>query len=282
MCRLFGLSAAPLRVHAAFWLLEAPDSLARQSRREPDGTGLGWFDADGTPHVDKQPIAAYEDERFARDARERESTTFLAHVRYASTGGVEPRNTHSFEQHGRLFAHNGVVGDLSRLDAELGDHRDLVAGDTDSERLFTLITKHAEALGDVGEGIAAAARWVADALPVYAVNLVLTTKTELWALRYPDTHELFALHREPRGRHLEHAGAAGRIRARSGALADHPAVVVATERMDEDPGWQALRPGELLHVDGDLRTSRRTVVDHPPRHPLSLRALGARAAASQR
>ncbi|CCH30996.1 class II glutamine amidotransferase [Actinosynnema sp. NPDC047251] len=282
MCRLFGLSAAPLRVRATFWLLEAPDSLARQSRREPDGTGLGWFDADGTPRVDKQPIAAYADERFAGDARERESTTFLAHVRYASTGGLDPRNTHPFEQHGRLFAHNGVVGDLPRLDAELGDHRDLVAGGTDSERLFALITKHAEALGDVGEGIAAAARWVADTLPVYAINLVLTTPTELWALRYPDTHDLYVLHRDPHGRHLEHASAAGRIRVRSGAPAEHPAVVVATERMDDNPGWQPLLPGELLHVDGGLGTSRRTVVDHPPRHPLSLSALGAHAAASQR
>ena len=41
MCRLFGLSGAPRTVRATFWLVEAPDSLAVQSRREPDGTGLG-------------------------------------------------------------------------------------------------------------------------------------------------------------------------------------------------------------------------------------------------
>ena len=35
MCRLFGLSAAPGRVAATFWLIDAPDSLAVQSRREP-------------------------------------------------------------------------------------------------------------------------------------------------------------------------------------------------------------------------------------------------------
>ncbi|MEU5851877.1 hypothetical protein [Saccharopolyspora shandongensis] len=40
MCRLFGLSAAPKRVQATFWLLEAPDRLTQQSRREPDRTGL--------------------------------------------------------------------------------------------------------------------------------------------------------------------------------------------------------------------------------------------------
>jgi predicted glutamine amidotransferase len=286
MCRLFGLSAAPARVRATFWLLEAPDSLARQSRREPDGTGLGVFAEDGTPEVDKQPLAAYQDERFTRDARERESTTFLAHIRYASTGGLDTRNTHPFEQRGRLFAHNGVIGDLPRLEAELGRYRDLVAGDTDSERFFALITRHVDAHGgDLGAGITAAARWVADNLPVYAVNLVLTTPTELWALRYPDTHELFVLERAAGGthggRHLEHASTAGRIRARSGALSDQPAVVVASERMDEDPGWRPLRPGELLHVDGGLRTTFHTVLDSPPRHPLTLDQLGDRAAASQ-
>ena len=103
-------------VRATFWLLEAPDSLAEQSRREPDGTGLGTFDPDGKPVVSKQPLAAYEDHEFARDAREVTSRTFIAHVRYASTGAIKPENTHPFEQRGRLFAHNGVIEDLDRLE----------------------------------------------------------------------------------------------------------------------------------------------------------------------
>jgi predicted glutamine amidotransferase len=286
MCRLFGLSAAPQRVHATFWLLEAPDSLAAQSRREPDGTGLGVFDAAGAPRIWKQPLAAYADEKFAYEAKQGESVTFLAHIRYASTGGVEPRNTHPFAQHGRLFAHNGVLGDLPELEARLGDYRDLVEGDTDSERFFALVTREIdEHDGDVGAGITAAARWAAAHLPVYALNLVLTTSTELWALRYPDTHDLFFLARAPGGphgdRHLEHASAAGRIRARSGPLAHHRAVVVASERMDEDPGWQNLQPGQLLHVGPGQVVTRRTVLEQPPRHPLKLDDLGTHAAASQ-
>ena len=162
MCRLFGMSGGDRRVRATFWLLEAPDSLARQSRREPDGTGVGWFDEDGRPQVAKQPLAAYEDPAFAREARELESTVFLAHIRYATTGEVDVRNTHPFEQRGRLFAHNGVILELERLERELGDDRALVRGDTDSERLFALITRETERHGgDVGAGIAAAARWVA-------------------------------------------------------------------------------------------------------------------------
>src|SRR5271156_4890059 len=132
MCRLFGMSAGSRRARATFWLLDAPDSLAAQSHREPDGTGLGWFDEHGGPHVSKQAIAAYGDARFAREAREVVSETFLAHIRFASTGALELRNTHPFKQDGRLFAHNGVIENLPALEAQLGDALRLVKGDTDS------------------------------------------------------------------------------------------------------------------------------------------------------
>lgn len=286
MCRLFGLNAGSAPVTAAFWLLDAPDSLAAQSRREPDGTGLGWFGEDGAPHVDKRPIAAYEDGVFAREARECRSRTFIAHIRYASTGGLELRNTHPFEQDGRLFAHNGVIQGLDRLDERLGEARSLVHGDTDSERLFALITKETRAAGgDVAQGIAAAARWVAAELPLFAINIVLVLDGELWALRYPETHELHLLERAAGGpsgsRHLEHASAAGTVRVRSGELCDAPAVVVASEPMDDDPGWRELEPGCLVHAGADLRVTSTRILDGPPAHPLTLADLDPRAASSQ-
>jgi predicted glutamine amidotransferase len=286
MCRLFGLSAGSHHASATFWLLEAPDSLSEQSRREPDGTGLGWFGEDGRPRVDKRPVAAYEDREFAQDARERRSPTFVAHVRFASTGGLEPENTHPFEQAGRLFAHNGVIGGLDALEDRLGDHRSLVKGDTDSERFFALITKEIEAAdGDVSAGIGAAARWVGAELPVYSINLVLATETGLWALRYPDTHDLFVLERGAGGphggRHLDHASAARSIRVRSAELSAHPSVVVATERMDEDPGWRELPSGHLLHVGPELELTTTEAVPDPPSRRLTLADLDAHAAASQ-
>lgn len=285
MCRLFGMSAGHHPAHATFWLLEAPDSLSEQSRREPDGTGMGSFTPDGTPVVAKAPIAAFEDQAFGREAREVCSRTFVAHVRYASTGGLVAKNTHPFEQRGRLFAHNGVIGDLPALEAKLGNARSLVRGDTDSERFFALITKETERDGDIGAAIARAAGWIAEHLPVFALNLVLITDTELWALRYPDTHELFVLERAAGGpgggRHLEHASARGSIRVRSGELSSAPAVVLASERMDEDPGWRELGSGQLLHVGPRLKVSTTTVLATPPAHPITLADLDPRAAASQ-
>jgi predicted glutamine amidotransferase len=285
MCRLFGMSSGRERVRATFWLLEAPDSLAKQSRHNPDGTGLGFFDDDGEPVVLKQPLAAFEDEQFAQEAREVRANTFIAHVRYASGTPVTLRNTHPFVQSGRLFAHNGVIGNVSALERELGGAMSLVGGETDSERYFALVTREIFRTGDVGRGLVAAATWIAENLPVFALNCVLITSSGLWALRYPDVHELHVLERDPGGtrgnRHLEHASARGSLRVRSGDLASRPAVIVASEAMDEDAGWRPLQSGELLHVDEGLRATVTRVIDRPPAHELTLAELDEKAAASQ-
>jgi predicted glutamine amidotransferase len=280
MCRLFGMSAGEERAHATFWLLEAPDSLSAQSHREPDGTGIGWFDEHDAPHVSKQAIAAYEDARFAARAHELTSKTFIAHVRFASTGALELRNTHPFEQEGRLFAHNGVIGDLDVLDAHLEGARRLVHGDTDSERLFALITREtAAAQGDVEAGIVAACSWVARNLPLLAINFVLSTADRVWALRYPDTHELYVLEREP-GSRLEQKSNLG-TRVSSEHAVGKPLVVIASERMDEDAGWRLLASGELLQVTSALQVSSRRILDGPPARLLTLEELEPRARASQ-
>jgi glutamine amidotransferase len=281
MCRLFGMSAGPERARATFWLLEAPDSVARQSHREPDGTGLGWYDEHDRAHLSKQPLAAYEDKEFARRAQEVVSRTFVAHIRFASTGALERRNTHPFEQHGRLFAHNGVVGDLPALERKLGGTRELVHGDTDSERLFALITREADARGgDVGAAIEAACGWVAANLPLYAINLVLSTADEVWALRYPDTHELYVLERSP-GSALEHRSSFG-SHVSSQHAAREPLVVLASERLDDDPGWRLLEPGELVRVERSLAVSSLLMLPDPPAHLLTLADLDEHARSSQR
>ena len=42
MCRLFGLHADKRVITATFWLLDAPDNLVEQSKRNPDGWDIPW------------------------------------------------------------------------------------------------------------------------------------------------------------------------------------------------------------------------------------------------
>ena len=196
MCRLFGLTAGQSRVKATFWLLDAPDSLQAQSHRNVDGAGIGFFGPAGEPVLDKQPEPAFSDPEFIRAARQAESSSFVAHVRWATAGGRTVRNTHPFVMDGRVMAHNGGFGELAQLDSELGSYARLVLGDTDSERYFALITKETDAHGgDVGAGITAAASWIAGRLPVSALNTIVAAPGELWALRYPGQHALHILAR---------------------------------------------------------------------------------------
>jgi predicted glutamine amidotransferase len=269
MCRLFGLSSGPVRVRATFWLVDAPDSLEVQSRRNVDGSGIGFFDPAGEPVVDKQPEPAFRDPEFVHEAKEAESSAFVAHVRLASTGGRTVRNTHPFVMHGRIMAHNGGLGELPRLDEQLGDYRALVLGDTDSERYFALITQQIDAHGgDVGAGITAAAGWIAAHLPVSSLNTIVAAPGELWALRYPDQHALHILERSAgsgqarMGLHVRSTTSSVHVPG----LGDTASVVFASEQMDGETGWRMLDPGELVHVRPDLSVDSSVVLTEPPAH----------------
>jgi predicted glutamine amidotransferase len=260
MCRLFGLNSGTDPVRATFWLLDAPDSLEVQSHRNADGSGIGFFDADGAPVLDKQPEPAFSDEEFVREARQAEAATFVAHVRWATAGGRTVQNTHPFAMRGRIMAHNGGFGELPRLDEQLGAYASLVLGDTDSERYFALITQQTEAHGgDVGAGITAAASWIAAHLPVSSLNTIVTAPGELWALRYPAQHALHILER-PAGPGLHVRSATSSVHA----PAVGPSVVVASEELDGESGWRMLAPGELVHVGPDLSVHSAVVLTQPP------------------
>jgi glutamine amidotransferase len=274
MCRLFGLHAGTDVCTATFWLLDAPDSLSEQSRKNPDGTGLGVFDEHGGPQVYKQPIAAWQDADFATEAHQLTGTTFIAHVRYATTGSLDVHNTHPFLQDGRIFAHNGVVDGLDILDERLREvgTDDLVLGQTDSERVFALITGSIRARGgDVTAGLVDAMKWLAANVQIYAINVLLSTATDMWALRYPECHELYVLDRKDGSPAAppEFDLRTKRIRATSEHLCTRASVVFASERMDDDPRWKLLAPGELVHVDSALRVTRRVVLPDAPSHPIS-------------
>jgi predicted glutamine amidotransferase len=283
MCRLFGMSGGTRQVQATFWLLDAPTSLIQLSETQPDGVGLGTFEPDGTPWRYRKPVAANRSQTFIADAQEVSSRTFLAHIRHATAAEPTIENTHPFEQHDRLFAHNGVLGGLDDLRSRLGEHAALLEGTTDSELYFTLMTKRIEEQGgDVAAGIAQAAREIAAEVPLYSLNMLLTTPTDVWALRYPDTNELWVLERSiaalgaPDGSSdgsadgFDQRSMSGITRVFSGQLSILPATIIASQPMDTNPLWRLLESGELIHVDENLRVTSEIVVPDPPAQMLEL------------
>jgi len=270
------MSGGTNAVQATFWLIDAPTSFILQSVEQPDGVGLGTFNADGDPVIYRKPVPAHRSQTYISSAQDVRSRTFLSHIRHATAGGPTFENTHPFEQKGRIFGHNGVIGDLPRLRELLGPYAELVLGSTDSELYFTLITKCIdEAEGDIGVGIGAAARQIAAAVPLYSLNMILTTETDLWALRYPDTNELWILEHSIGGYDtggFDERGLSGTFRVASAALSVVPATVIASEPMDADREWRLLGSGELVHVDGDLQMSSTIAVPDPPAEMIDLTA----------
>lgn len=258
MCRLFGMNAGRHEAAVAYWLLDAPDSVLVESHRNPDGTGIGWFGSDGTGHVKKQPRSAFEDPAFTREATRLRACTVITHVRAATAGHDALVNTHPFQIDGLIVAHNGGFGDLASVDAELGEYRRFVKGQTDSERYAALIAKYAHETGDVGEGVVRAASWLADNVPLYSLNCLVATAGNLWALRYPDQRALHVAHRD--------GDFNGQSSVAHHSVTGTPVVVVASERIDGSDDWRMLDPGELIHVGPDLQVSSTRAVDHPPVH----------------
>jgi predicted glutamine amidotransferase len=258
MCRLFGMTTGGPRVQTSFWLLDSSVNFSGLSREQPDGCGLGWFSMGDEPVRDRAPVAAFQSDDFAHEARRIISHTFMSHIRYATTGVIGVHNCHPFDMHDRLFAHNGLVLGLDVIDSWLTDvDRALIEGATDSELVFAFITAEIKRLGDTTQGLISAVRQMSAEIPIFSLNLLLAEPRRLWALRYPDTRELWVL--SPAG------GGFGQHRQLDSGTQhlqiDHmtervPAYVVSSQPLDDDPDWRLLAPGELLVIDG--------VTDHSP------------------
>src|SRR5690606_24314291 len=126
-----------------------------------------------------------------------------------------------------------------------------VFGETDSELVFAYLTAEIRRRGDTTAGIIEGVRRIAAELPVFSLNILIAEPGRLWALRYPDSNELWVLSPGEGGADRRGNGDG----PRDGDGPPVPAVVIASEPMDDLPGWRLLRSGELLTVAGLTETS---------------------------
>lgn len=265
MCRIAAYLGEPIALTS---ILESPHGLVQQSyapRRmhsgvvNADGWGVGWFADFSDPRDPRwDPRAGllkgvgpiWSDENAAEAAPLIRSGSFLGVVRSASPGlSVGWSNTPPYRWGGLgLFAHNGLVspwsGPIARaVRARLDDQAEAeLRGSTDSELLAAWLLTLARATQPNrpepdDQAIPAALRELLAQLTTLVrqhqgsvlANLFLLRRGTLWATRFAEpgpAPSLFLLRRNDQW----------------------PGTVLASEPLDDDPGWIEAPTNSLIHA----------------------------------
>jgi glutamine amidotransferase len=228
MCRHLAYLGPPVTLAAL--LYDPPHSLARQSYAprhqrygtvNADGYGVAWYDPSVRPEPARYRRAGpiWADRSLPSLAGVVRSGAIMAAVRSATPPvPVEESGSAPFSAGPWLFSLNGVVaGDLVTLRRSISDQRQHgIEGASDAELVFALLLDRL----DQGRAPAAAVVEVVSSLPG-RLNLLLTDGRTIWATAWGDS---LTWRLAP--------GGAG--------------VVVASEALDDQPGWVPVADRSLL------------------------------------
>lgn len=132
MCELFGVSSAQ-EVEVNGLLRE----FFSHCDRHPNGWGLATFQGQRVS-VEKEPVKASRSVYLKERLRSRiQASVLLAHIRYATIGGMDYHNSHPFsmqDDRGRMWTliHNGTIFSYPPL----APYQYIQEGRTDSERIL--------------------------------------------------------------------------------------------------------------------------------------------------
>ncbi len=257
MCRMLMFQGAE-EVALARFLRDRPHSLAQQAQApkelEPnqpsaDGWGVAWYSAaEVAPGAYRTVVPMWRDQNVDTLTPYVRARHFLGATRVA-TGGSELSitNVQPFVRGCVAFAHNGELQDfeeafLSPLRDALTDaQRATPRGVTDSAHLFALLLDRCQQHSDLSKATDALVLFVDDVCRRVnrgaKLNLLISNGQDAVAVRYATAGQ-----RQPSlyWRQLEHG------------------VLVASERLDDEPAWRAV-PGNirLTFRDGSLLEEHR-------------------------
>jgi predicted glutamine amidotransferase len=290
MCRFVLYQGQPLTL--ASLVTDPSHSIIRQSTQsretdDPlngDGFGVAWYapELSTRPAIFRSVSPAWSNMNLLELARVTKSTCILAHVRAATPGlPVTELNCHPFAARNYAFMHNGDVahfGAIRRrvLDGLSDEAFHAVKGSTDSEHLFgVFLDKAAEMEGGrvapteilarsleatvsyivnlSKEAAGAATNGDADDRECY-LNIAVSDGVRSVACRYTtDKDEPASLYVHTGRRYVCDGGVCRMIYPERG----HGAVIVCSEPLSDDPGWQKIPRNSMVVIAEDGATEVR-------------------------
>ncbi|MBP2703075.1 ergothioneine biosynthesis protein EgtC [Microbispora sp. RL4-1S] len=217
-------------VRPVSWLVSEPEhGLLRQSYAprmqrhgtvNADGFGVGWYDETlGRPVRYRRTVPLWTDANLPGLAAAARSACLMAAVRSATVGmPIEETATAPFTDGSRLLSHNGRVR-RGAVRAIAGEPESLC----DSAWLASAVFARLGAGASLGDALTAVVRHAAVEDPPARLNLLVVGAAELAAVAWGDT--LFT--------HLDEG------------------VLVASEPLDDRPGWRAVPDRTLLLASPD-------------------------------
>lgn len=151
MCRLYGyIGEKPAHLHCS--LIEAENSIVKQSLKNADGWGIASYDEQRKLTLQKEPIRAKCSKNFEILASSIQAKTVLSHIRWATVGEISKRNTHPFSFQNWSFAHNGGIAHIEELRPLFLERiplslRSSLLGETDSEIFFFFLLANIQKAG---------------------------------------------------------------------------------------------------------------------------------------
>ena len=282
MCRFALYLGSEITVSSL--VTEPENSIIHQSfhsheREEPlngDGFGLAWY----VPEISEEPALfkdispAWNNLNLLNLARVTRSSCVLAHVRAATHGlPVTRLNCHPFTWGHFAFMHNGGVAGFKKIRRPLlgrlsEEAFDLISGSTDSEHVFALFTDHYKKTSDGQSRIEAMASALTAAISDVEeltreaevdepslLNLAVTDGKCAVVSRYisssPEKANTLYVHS---GRHYVcEEGVCRMVDPDEGT----GAVIVASEPLSDDKGWDPVPPNNVVLVHNDMRVEMR-------------------------
>jgi glutamine amidotransferase len=261
MCRWVAYSGSPVRIEDV--LYKPKHSLIDQSLHSTmgaettngDGFGIGWYGVGHTPGTFHSVEPAWNDRNLRDLAAHIETSLLFAHIRASSGSPVQQTNCHPFRHGRRLWMHNGLIREYSRMKRELVLAVDpslypAIEGSTDSEVFFHL----ALTMGLEDDPPAAVERAVGFIEHVgrsagiehpIQMTVATTDGTSVWAFRYSS---------EGRSRSLFYSTRVDTLREQ------HPEVEVLQQLSDESRLVVSEPLGDLVGAWNEVPESHYGVV----------------------